>query len=294
MVDYPYHAIGSISLSDPSGRWDETIASEVIPSFPGLESTRITLPGVPGEIPSVLAANVPSTLAIELYVHATVGGILPDAHADRLDALATNVDALYRAIQAASAAYSGGAVVPLKRFYSATKSRTGYGRFEAGSTPVVANGAAYATMTLLFNIPSGSWRDALTTSSEYLPGTNVPLPLLAASTAPIPDSRVVLIGPMTKATVTNAQGYGFTLNLPLADGQWTVVDTANWSYKAPTTGTPSAGATATLTAAITAAGPPLGSALVLTPNATTVPINVVMTGSSGSSKFIVRAMPAYF
>jgi hypothetical protein len=158
----------------------------------------------------------------------------------------------------------------------------------------VAAGTAYATVSLLFTIPSGTWRGAVSTSTAQTPGSGVALSLLSASTGPIPDSRVVLIGPMTSATVTNAQGVGFKLNLPLADGQWTVVDTANWSYKAPTTGTPSATASATLTGAIVAQGPPLGSALVLTPNATTVPINVTMVGATVNSKFMVRAMPAYF
>lgn len=293
MVAYPYYAIGSTSLNDASGRWNEQRETTALPRFPGVESTVITMPGVPGNIPGPIASNMASTESLVLYVWATVGGVIPDDFDDRMSALATNLDQLYRVIQGAAAAYGSGASVPLTRHYAADDSRTAYGRFEASSDPVRDESANFATVTLLFTIPSGTWRKAEVTTAQLTPSTTA-LTDLAGSTGPIPDSKILILGPCNSATVTNSGGVGFKLNLPLASGEWTVVDAATWRYRAPSTGTPNIASPATLSAAIESYGPPLGSALVLVPNASTVPINVTMPGATSASRFQVRARPAYF
>ena len=292
MATYPYHDIAGTSLQDATGRWDETPASLVIPTFPGVESSVVTLPGVPGNIPVGLSASMATTIELQLKVWATVGGAIPDTHAERVAAIAANLDALYRAIWGAVSTQSG-AVVPLTRHYSATDSRTAYGRVEASATPVMEESANYATISLLFAIPSGTWRGLNATSPTFTASSAIPH--LEDSTAPIADSRIVLIGAMSSATVTNGAGNGFKLQLSLAAGQWTVVDTATFTYRAPSTGTPSATATATLTAALSPVGAVSGSALILTPAPSGTTAYVSFTGSTTTDTgFQVRAMPAYF
>lgn len=294
MATYPYYTIGSLSFNDSSGRWNEQYGSPVLPSFPGVESTKISLPGVPGDIAVGTAANMATTEELLLYIHATSGGVLPGAYDDRVRNLAVNLDALYRGIQGAAAAYGGGASVPLTKFYSSTEARTAYGRFEASSKPVMDPSADIATISMLFTIPSGTWRAGVEVSPKMNVGASMVVDFLEDSTGPIADSRIVLIGPCTSATVTNRQGVGFRLALPLDAGEWTVVDTATWTYRAPSTGTPSSTASATLSSAISAVGSPLGSALVITPSAANTIVNVTMPGATSASGFMVRAMPAYF
>lgn len=292
MATYPYHSIAGTSLQDATGRWDETPESLVIPTFPGVESTVVNLPGVPGDIPVGLAATMATTIELQIKVWATVGGVIPNIHAERVAAIATNMDALYR-VFAGALATQAGAAVELTRHYSATESRTAYGRVEASAAPVMDEGANYATLSLLFSIPSGMWRGAIATSPTFT--ASAAIPHLESSTAPIADSRIVLIGPMSSATVTNAAGNGFNLDLPLAEGQWTVVDTATFTYRSPSTGTPSATAATSLTAAITPVGTVIGSALILLPVPGGVTASVAFTGSTTSATgFQVRAMPAYF
>src|SRR5690606_29374130 len=117
MVAYPYYAIGSTSLDDATGRWNEKRETAALPKFPGVESSVITMPGVPGHTPGPIAANLSSTESLTLYVWATVGGDIPDEFDARMKALATNLDALYRVMQGAAAAYGDGSTVSLTRHY---------------------------------------------------------------------------------------------------------------------------------------------------------------------------------
>lgn len=93
--------------------------------------------------------------------------------------------------------------------------------------------AGMITTTIMLHNPSGRWQSINTTEQELtIPGTDQFVPVAAASSAPITDALVRVLGPVSSLTVrdnTNDTGFTWQLSPTIASGDYLLVDAGTFT-----------------------------------------------------------------
>lgn len=242
MSTYPIVKIAGIDLNDPSGRWDALPGTLTLPHFPGRVEARVPTPGVPGyrsvayapgeamKIPIVIRFN-----AVQTYANA----IVPGGSSDRMAAIHRNIDTFFYATALARQGYAG--LVTIYKELHAGEPRVTAARMVASSEPEYEHGNDYATMTMIFEAPSGVWLDEQytvyqTTAERSLGVRQIEIP---SGTAPQTENIVAMRGPYNsvedsrRASFTNEMDIGFEIGFDgvrssLGANDWVVVNTQTW------------------------------------------------------------------
>lgn len=244
---YPTYTVAGVDLSDPSGRWELLPGTEFLPRFPGARASTWTVPGMPGNMSAIYAPPEPTTVTMELRVNAvagTAGTIVSGGRAARTKAIQDNLDLLFYAIAAARQSYRG--LVAIRRYMSAQDQRLAKGRMISSSNIEYDPKHEYATVTLIFQIPSGVWLAPNFDVTEVtIPKANSQVRVkVPAGTAPSIESMICFYPPGgvsmeskygARLWVSGGQQGGFLLgtqdqSVVLPANKWTIVSTLYWKY----------------------------------------------------------------
>lgn len=242
MSTYPIVKIADVNLNDPSGRWDALPGTGLLPHFPGRVETRVPTPGVPGyrsvayapgeamKIPVVMRFN-----AVETYANT----IVPGGSSDRMAAIHRNIDTFFYATALARQGYAG--LVTLYKELHAGEPRVTAARMVASSEPEYDHSNDYATMTMIFEAPSGVWLDEKytvyqTVAERSFRTLQMELP---AGTAPQTENVVAFRGPYSNngganpIRFANEMDIGFEIGfngagVSMGSNDWMLVNTQTW------------------------------------------------------------------
>lgn len=239
---YPTYSIAGVACDDPSGRWELLPGTNLLPAFPGRRATNWTIPGSAGSRSSAYAPGESMTVSLAMRFNAVQGtaGSLAWGLEARTKAITENLDLFFQTTALARSGFLG--LVEIRRHYSATDSRVCAGRLVASATPEYDPRSDYATLTLIFEVPSGLWASpSFTTTLATITTTGQAVKVkVPAGTAPAMDNVIALKGPFTSAygsrvTITNGHGAGFKLgvkgkSLAAPSGGWLLINTNTWRY----------------------------------------------------------------
>lgn len=243
MSTYPIVKIADVNLNDPSGRWDALPGTGLLPHFPGRVETRVPTPGVPGhrnvayapgeamKIPVVMRFN-----AVETYANT----IVPGGSSDRMAAIHRNIDTFFYATALARQGYAG--LVTLYKEFHAGEPRVTAARMVASSEPEYDHGNDYATMTMIFEAPSGVWLDEKytvyqTTAERSFQTLQMEIP---SGTAPQTENVVAFKGPYAmnsngsnRISFANELDIGFEVGfsgagVSMGANDWLLVNCQTW------------------------------------------------------------------
>lgn len=294
------HTLGSAPLLDPQGRWYEDSFTTSLPVFPGLRTTELELPGLPGATRVGFSPHQSQSITLSLVVNAfSKDKPVPAGRGARIQVITDNMNALMRGI---SMGGQGVDAITLKRAYPNGTNHYGIGYIKASSAPDYSPGADHARVTLIFTIADGLWRAGATRNRSLLApfGATATPNCLSGSTAPVHDTILGIVGPVTEpGIVSPVTGAGFLLATVIPAGKWMVVDTARWTHSGlrdlPATSGAPAASTATLRGDIRPVRRAAGSALTLMPSDGNDPqMSLTGGGTTKASGVYVYGTPAYF
>lgn len=284
MSTYPIVKIAGIDLNDPSGRWEALPGTLMLPHFPGRVETRVPTPGVPGYRGVAYAPGEPMKIPIVMRFNAVqtyANAIVPGGSSDRMAAIHQNIDTFFYATALARQGYAG--LVEISKEVMPGEVRVASARMIASAEPEFDVGSDHATMTLIFETPSGVWLDKEYTVYETttLGGASWHKVDIPSGTAPQTENQIAFRGPYRSntppyASFANELGIGFDLGFTGADvdlnsDDWVIIDTTSWSngYRRNASTLPGSAWTASKPhSQIQPLGRPLGNALTLLPSTT--------------------------
>lgn len=179
----------------------------------------------------------PGRMVLKMWVGGTdVDGVVPAGNDDYLK-YRQNLDQLLRMFSVKHRLID----VRQQLDIAGTKIRQALGEVSAIITPEMLSAYPYTSeMTVEFNIPGAFWQDIADSNYDSLtliPGgilvpTDLPLPGLAAGTAPMRDLYVVVDGPATNPRVIDTRnGHYVQYSGIVASGSQWVVNTTQWTSK---------------------------------------------------------------
>lgn len=214
------YTLDGFPLSDPGGRWvtENETGLRIIPartalgaSVPGRDGVRASLgssfeAGAVGIRVAVMGADYASMLAsVEL-----LSGVLGQRHK----------------------------LLTLRHHVGGAQDRVALVEVLASTTPELV-ATENAIIDVQCSVPGAFWRSVSNTDSAATianTASTQTLVELAGSTGPITDALLQFEGGFSTATITcPVSGDSLTINAPLADGEYVVVDTANWVARKHTT-----------------------------------------------------------
>lgn len=307
---YPTYTVAGVDLTDPSGRWELVPGTEFLPRFPGARASTWNVPGMPGSMSAIYAPPEPTTVSLKLRINAVAGTantIVSGGRAARVKAIQDNLDLLYYAIAAARQSYHG--LIAVNRYTKAGEYRTAKARMISASDLDFDMSKEYATLTMIFSIPSGVWLAPsfdVTTATINKANSQIRIKV-PAGTAPSVESMVCFLPPGgasmeskygNRIRVTGGQHGGFLLgtkdqSVTLPAGKWTMVNTLHWKYgfasRSNDWGIPKP-----YKGLIEPSARPMGSALTLLPSAERGWAYVYITVPKAGTKVILRTRKAYY
>lgn len=280
MALYPTYRVAGVEMTDPSGRWELTPGTDLLPRFPGVRAARWNVPGMPGETQATYAPPQPTQVKVTLRINA-VGGvantIVKGGRDARIKAIKDNINLLFYSISLARQAYWG--LVEIRRYSSGSDWVKANGRMISSAEPRFDPANDYAELDLLFDIPSGVWMAPAMDVTEARVNAGTTRIKVPAGTAPSVENMVCLkptdsaheskYG--TRIVVKGGQHGGFKIGLQgksftLPANQWTMVNTLYW--KMGTTATKyDWGCSKPYKGLIEPSARPMGSALTIVPSA---------------------------
>lgn len=292
------HTLGSAPLLDPQGRWYEDPSTMSLPAFPGIRATELELPGMPGATRVGFSPHQSQSISLTVVINAFSNDKkVPAGRAERIQAITDNMNALMRGI---SLGGQGSGQHALTRTHDDGTKWHATGYIKASSSPAYAPGADHAVWTIIFTISDGLWRGGttFTRSQMFRFGTTATPGCLSGSTAPVHDTVLAIVGPVTNPKITSpATGAGFSLAATIPAGKLVVVNTANWTHSG-NRDVPASNGTPTDFSShrdIRPIGRSAGSALTLIPKGGNDP-QATLTGSATTtaSGVYFYGTPAYF
>jgi len=307
---YPTYKVAGVDLSDPSGRWDLLPGTELLPRFPGSRATTWNVPGMPGDVTAVYAPPESTTVTISLRINAvagTAGTIVTGGRAARLKAIHDNLDLLFYALGTARQNYHG--LVEIRRYLSATESRIAKGRMVSASDVNFDQSNDFATIILIFSIPSGVWLAPsfdVTTATINKVGVGVRIKV-PAGTAPSVENMVCIMPPGgapmessygSRVLVSGGRHGGFLLGtkdqgVTLPANKWTMINTLYWKYGF-TSASNDWSAPKPYKGLIEPSARPMGSALTVLPSPEEGVGYVYVDVPKAGTKVVLRTRKAYY
>ncbi|GAB3459244.1 hypothetical protein [Actinophytocola sediminis] len=195
----PTYRVDGVPLDHPAGCWRLLAATQVRP-LPGARTASVSVPGRPGELPTVGEDVASTTVGLTLGVR----GVDPDGTDQGAAGLELNLRSLYGLFgtrhRLLDVRYSPAVGVP---------ELAADAKVVTASEPTVWTGAAHARLAVVLRIPGVFWRDPVpadwSTTTLAAPAR---VSMLDGATAPVLDAILRVTGPVTGLRVTDVETGG--------------------------------------------------------------------------------------
>jgi hypothetical protein len=196
----PTYTVDGVPLDHPAGCWKLLAATQVRP-LPGARAASVSVPGRPGELPTVREGFETTTVGLTL----AVTGMTPEGIDQGAAGLEDNLRALYGVFgtrhRLLDVRYTPAA---------GTLELAADAKAVTASEPTVWTGAARARLTVVLRIPGVFWRDPAPVDwSTSTLGAPVRVSTLDGSSAPVLDAILRITGPVTGLRITDIETDGW-------------------------------------------------------------------------------------
>lgn len=208
-----FYTLDGFPLNDPGKRWitEKDTGLRIIPAR---TAHGASLPGWDGVLPSLGSNFEPGMVGISIAV-------LGNDYGSMLSSVELLTGVLGQRHK----------LLPLRHHVGGDQDRVALVEVLASATPrLIAH--RNAIIEVQCSVPGAFWRSVSNTDSTATianTASTQTLVELAGSTGPISDALLQFEGGFSTATIMcPVSGDSLTINAPLADGEYVVVDTANW------------------------------------------------------------------
>lgn len=196
MTTYPLIKVNGVDMDDVTGRWGVR-RDQPLRTLPGLRTTNVTVPGRDGALWPVYDPYDVNMFSLKMVVF---GDGTTDG--ERSSSLEKRLEALYFLVS------QGPVELTYQVGPNTTDTRIAAGRLQAATSPEVSDARDYANVDFVFDLPDVFWRDAddgfySASMALGVPLTQMTLPFLAGSTAPVSDLQILISGDWTQLTIVS-------------------------------------------------------------------------------------------